>query len=472
MSIRPATALRFAALALLMALAFLIVCQLTVAAWLARENAQRAARWTRGETHWQWDFSHAESVVGKGSSGLTNARFARDGLHAIAPKDGAIDLSLPLRGERIDIAAIGRIALALEASDAARVMLLVQRGAARPAWVETWVETGSHDMGLAPSRMGDAPAEGLQLRIDTAPGARVVLHRLSLLPASHVPPAAIEATDAATPERLLAFRDRVRMQSPSAQVHAPAPWRWPAQALAHGLPSAPWLLWLGLAATLIAAASALRRRLRAEEAASPHRAALELGVVLLPCVALLLAGWPAREANLVATLAFACAGVSLFLWPVPQPAWRWFGNAAAWREAMLATALVWLLLAPLLWLPDAAGTPSRSPERYWRYPLWALLQQAALLIAIAPRTLLISRNRTGAAALLAGLAFALLHLPNFALMLATAAGGTLWAALGFRHRALLPLAASHAVLGLWLTQIAPAWLLRSVEVGGRFLMAE
>ena len=53
----------------------------------------------------------------------------------------------------------------------------------------------------------------------------------------------------------------------------------------------------------------------------------------------------------------------------------------------------------------------------------------------------------------------------------TCAGGTAWAWLGWRHRVLLPLAASHAALGLWLTQIAPTWLLRSAEIGGRFLMA-
>ena len=469
---RLTTALRFTALALLAALAFLIVCQLAVATWLARENTWREALWARGETHWRWDFSQASNIVGKGSSGLANASFKQDGLHAIAPEDGAIGLSLALRGERIDVPAIGQVTLTLETSGAARVVLLVQRGATQPVWVETRIEAGSHELELTPAPTGDAPTESLQLQIYTTAGGRVVLHRLALHPVSHAPPKTIEATDAPTPERLLAFRDHVRLQSPSAPVIAPAPWQWPAQTLARGLPSASWLPWFSLVAALIAVAFALHRRLHAAEASSPRRAMLELCVALLPCAVLLLAGWPAREANFVAMLAFVCAGVSLFLWPVPQPTWRWFGNAIAWRDAMLATILIALLLTPLSWLPDAAATPSRSPERFWRYPLWALLQQAMLLIAIAPRCLLIARSHAPNAALLAGLAFALLHLPNFALMLATAAGGTLWAMLGFRHRALLPLATSHAILGLWLTHIAPAWLLRSAEVGGRFLMGE
>lgn len=460
------------ALVLLAALAFFIVCQLTVATWLVRENISREAAWTRGETHWQWDFSRADNIVGKGSTGLANVRFEQDGLYAIAPEVGTIDLSLPLRGELVDTTVIGKIALSLETSAPARVMLLVQRGATRPEWLNTRIESGAHDLQLPLLQTGDAPATGLQLHIETAPESGVVLHRLALLPAMGASPMAIEATDAATPERLLAFRDQARKQFPAALVQPPAPWLAPAQALARRLPSASWLPWSCLVVSLIAMASAVRRRLRATEPTSPRRAALELCMGLLPCVVLLLAGWPARDANLVATLAFACAGASLFLWPVPQSAWRWLGDAAAWRDAMLATALIALLLAPLLWLPDVGDPPSRSPDRYWRYPLWALLQQAMLLIAIVPRALPVSRNRAGIAALLAGLGFALLHLPNFTLMLATTAGGALWAALGLRHRALLPLAASHTALGLWLTQISPTWLLRSAEVGGRFLMGE
>ena len=74
------------------------------------------------------------------------------------------------------------------------------------------------------------------------------------------------------------------------------------------------------------------------------------------------------------------------------------------------------------------------------------------------------------AALAAGAGFGLLHLPNLSLMRATFVGGTAWAWLGQKHRALLPLAASHVVLGLAWLWLAPTWLLRSAEIGGRFLM--
>ena len=63
-----------------------------------------------------------------------------------------------------------------------------------------------------------------------------------------------------------------------------------------------------------------------------------------------------------------------------------------------------------------------------------------------------------------------LHLPNFALMVFTFAAGSAWARSGLRHGALLPLALSHWLLGTLVVLSAPAWLLRSAEIGARFLL--
>lgn len=119
---------------------------------------------------------------------------------------------------------------------------------------------------------------------------------------------------------------------------------------------------------------------------------------------------------------------------------------------------------------DGFSPRALAPDKAWQYPLWALLQQWILMHGIAPRT----QNASGSAwlgALLAGALFGLLHAPNFALMIATFAAGTVWAALGYRHRALLPLVAVHVFTGLALLWAAPTWLLRSAEIGGRYLMA-
>jgi membrane protease YdiL (CAAX protease family) len=106
---------------------------------------------------------------------------------------------------------------------------------------------------------------------------------------------------------------------------------------------------------------------------------------------------------------------------------------------------------------------------YWRYPLWALVQQWILLRAIAPRMRALFGSEI-ASGIAVGALFGLLHVPNFGLMVATFAAGSAWAVLGYRHRALLPLAVSHVALGLTLFAISPPWLLRSAEIGVRFLM--
>ncbi len=477
MSSRLPSTLKFTVLALLAALAFYLVCQFTVAAWIARENQHRAALRAEGRTPWEWDFSNPESIVAPGSEGYSEPRFSQEGLSLQAPADGAVDLSLALRGDYIDIAAVDYIELELATDAKSCVTLLPHRGMTRPAWVEHWVEAGAHTLQVPTSHIGAEPAEGLQLRIDTAPGTKLHFTRLALR-TSPATATFTTATDAATPERLLAFRDDVLRQSPSTLVQAPAPWQVPARALAKAqwLESVALLLpFACLLATLLALQLA-HARLKQNNALSPRRAALELALVVLPCIALLLAGWPQRGANHpLAMLAFIFAMVS-WLAPVPrlasQAPMRWIGDAAAWRDALFATLAAVVLFAPLYLLPDGDHIASRSEDRFWRYPLWALLQQGLLLFAIAPRCLHITRGNALAAAALSGVVFALLHLPNFALMLATLAGGMLWAMLGYKHRALLPLAVSHAALGLWITHAAPHWLLRSAEVGGRFLMAQ
>jgi len=472
---RFASTVKLAAPTALAALGFYAICQLTVATWIARDNAWRDALRAEGRTPWEWTFSDPESIVARGSVGLSSPHFAEDGLHLRVPDDGAVDLSLALRGEHIDVAAVDRLELELSVSESARVMLVPQRGTERPAWVEKRIDAGSHALSFSPQPMGDAPAEGLQLRIDTVPGAELHFSRLALrtTPASSTPMQAAAPLEASTPEILLAHLDAQRARAPSSRIELPSPWRWPSEALARALPAATWLPAICAAFSLALVAIALHRRRRGHATNTARRAALEAFASLLPCVVLLLAGWPMRGTNPpLAMLAFLGAIAALPIAPVAQPPWRGFGDARAWRDALLATLVAALLLAPLALLPDGDHVASRSGDRFWRYPLWALIQQFLLLVAIAPRCLLIAKGKVTTAAWLTGIAFALLHLPNFALVLATLSGGMLWAILGFRHRALLPLAASHAVLGLWLTQIAPTWLLRSAEVGGRFLMAQ
>ncbi len=96
--------------------------------------------------------------------------------------------------------------------------------------------------------------------------------------------------------------------------------------------------------------------------------------------------------------------------------------------------------------------------------LWGLMQQYALQ-AIVNRRLQEICGRGAASILGVALVFSLLHLPNFWLMIATFAGGILWAAVYQKAPNLYVLAFSHAIMTSVLAgSLSPA-LLHGLRVG-------
>ncbi len=79
------------------------------------------------------------------------------------------------------------------------------------------------------------------------------------------------------------------------------------------------------------------------------------------------------------------------------------------------------------------------------YLLWGLLQQYLFQYYLLGR-LLVLMPVVGAV-LCTGLAFALLHFPHVDTMAVTLVAGIVWTAIYYRYRVLVPLAASHAILG-------------------------
>ncbi len=470
-----------AALALVLA-GFWFVSQLTVATWLAREAGQRQADWSQGLSPWRWDFRDPSSVVRHGSHGLDAATLTPDGLDITLPDDGVASLSLNLRGAQVDAGAVRRVHIEANGDAPLRMMLLAGADGAISTWIDVahapgWRAQDADLPALDALRPGALPPlQALHLRIESAPGARLRLHRLELRALPCTAPACpghrLAAPPFATPERLLAHRDRALAQWPALAIEAGG-WFGAAGRGLAGLVQPLPALWRGLpgaAALLILFALARRRAARRMQPEAFFHPCIELALALGLPLALLLAGWPARETPAAVTLAFAGSLLALALFPIREPVrWRWLGDRHAWAAALIFTALAVLMTAPLGAIDGGTAT-ARDPSRILRYPLWALLQQGLLLAAIAPRLRqLVPDERL--AALACGTVFGLLHAPNLALMIFTLIGGTAWAWLGWRHRALLPLAASHAVLGLWLTHIAPTWLLRSAEIGARYLMA-
>ncbi len=469
------------ALALVLA-GFWLVSQLTVATWLAREADQRQAGWAQGLSPWHWDFSDPASVVRPGSHGLANSALALQGLDITLPDDGTASLSLNLRDQQVDAGAVQQAHIAVDSNAPFRLILLAGANGELSRWAELALDTGKYttDIDLqTPETTGSklrTHVQSLHLRIESAPDAQLRLHRLGLRahPCANpaCPDSRLTAPPSATPERLLAHRDRILADRPALSVEAGGWIGAAGRGIAARVPALPlvWRWLPGAVALIVLFAFARRREARHSQPKHFFHPNTELALTLGLPLALLLAGWPARETPLAITLSFAGCLLALALFPLHNPVrWRWFGDRRAWTAALAFTALAALLTAPLGALDGGIET-ARDPSRFLRYPLWALAQQWLLLAAIAPRLRQLTADER-LAALACGTVFGLLHAPNFALMAFTFAGGTAWAWLGWRHRALLPLAASHAALGLWLTHIAPTWLLRSAEIGGRYLMA-
>lgn len=110
-------------------------------------------------------------------------------------------------------------------------------------------------------------------------------------------------------------------------------------------------------------------------------------------------------------------------------------------------------------------------ETFWGriawLPLWGLLQQYVLQGFINRRAQTLLRPGWSSI-LLVAMIFALLHLPNLWLSLATFAGGLLWAYVYQRAPNLPALALSHALMSILLASVVPLTTLHSLRVGIKY----
>jgi hypothetical protein len=478
----------FAVFALL--LGFWAVSWTSVAALLQEASADRLARWSGGLALHEWQFAHPAALVLPGSTGLDSNRSDSESLVGTIP-DGNADLSLNLREQRLDLAVLDRAEVQIQVAADARISLLAQ--------ARTEPDVAIIEIGTAALKPGesiatialkpglDATATALRLHVETAPETRLTLHALRLFPVPGLGPRACPLGDDAAAcamrvpivtsplftsvESLLHWRDALLRARPEAIVQVRSPLPAPARAIElTRRVLAGNVGWFLMALPILTLALSLR----GARERTPLRACGELIGVFGPWLVLQWAGIdPDWQSSGPAFLAYWCALVAAILLRDPTPDWSFAGRSEAWRAtlplALIGTGVI--LASAGANALDNEGFEWRRIETdmFWRYPLWALLQQWILMRAIAPRVGAMCQSRT-AAALAVGALFGLLHLPNFGLMVATLAAGSAWAWLGFRHRALLPLAVSHVLLGLALFAVAPPWLLRSAEIGARFLM--
>jgi membrane protease YdiL (CAAX protease family) len=98
---------------------------------------------------------------------------------------------------------------------------------------------------------------------------------------------------------------------------------------------------------------------------------------------------------------------------------------------------------------------------------WALLQQYALQ-AIINRQAQIVWGQGFRSIAVVGLIFSMLHIPNAVLMVATLAGGMIWAYVYQRAPNLFALALSHSIMTVALVWALPPSLLHSLRVGAGY----
>lgn len=495
---RPGARLRAALLLAAFAVAAWLLAQGSTLLWQAAGAGQLGQRVASGQPLYAWDFAEASAIVAPGSEGLAGAQHQSGGLH---PADGAavVDLSLQLDGRPVAGQAYSAATLGLRTAAPARVLLLAPDGDGGIAVVANrTVDAGEHsvDLALAPFARAagwlrlrierDTPGQLVlrslsltQPRCEPVPGAQATQAGVGLLPAECIAGAILQLPPQETPEAFLQARDTLLALAPATVAGAavPQPLATAAQALRatwfHGIALLAAVLVLGwsLWARRIAQRPDSRAAARGKPVDAPAGRAHQLAILLAIPLALLLSGQPDRHDQPLVLLALLTSFAAALLHPGGRRDWHWLGDRAAWAAAARLTLAGAVLIGVVALVGGLAGEPAGNwrAARLPRYLAWALLQQALLLVVIMPRLAPAGRDPRIAASCAGGL-FALLHLPNFGLMLATLLAGTAWASQGHRHGALLPLALSHALLGTLLAWATTPWLLRSAEVGGRFLM--
>lgn len=431
-------------------------------AWRTAVEQQALAR---GESAVALDFTDLGSLIGEQAEGATRVRADSSGLELVLGAAG-VNAGLNFRGRVLDTALYPELRLVLDSGAPAELTLIRQAPDGR-SWVATQplpLAQGLNPLKLTLPDTGWKPLEErAAAALDSTPPARISVLRFYLAGKTGT---AIRLREArfyvgsarlplhslkpwlARPEHWLAQMDAVQAQSPSTLVQPPG---YPARPL-----DPRW--WRLAQAGVAALCCGLALLLLWPRGPVALRAAGFWSLCAFPVLALWIGDNPAP-----ALLGFLVGALVLGLrrLPPPPPA---TGPMRAWALSLSATTIVF---APLLLLGSEATGEALHPRNLWVYPLWALLQQAAL------QRVLYSRLRRvmwqPAAAWTGALAFALWHAPNLGLMLLTLIGGRLWCELYERSGRLLPVACSHALLGfaalLWL----PTDWLRSAEVSSRFL---
>jgi membrane protease YdiL (CAAX protease family) len=148
--------------------------------------------------------------------------------------------------------------------------------------------------------------------------------------------------------------------------------------------------------------------------------------------------------------------------------WRLDNFWQAARVLLLPMLAAGLIIVGIGWLSKSLRYDGAQMLEYavW-LPLWGLMQQYVLQGFVNRRAQMLY-GPGWRSVLLVALIFALLHLPNPWLALATFTGGIIWANVYQRAPNLIALALSHALMSMLLAFSLPASTINSLRVGIKY----
>ena len=419
--------------------ALLAYCALSwsqLAVWLEGESNRQLEQWEHG---WRWDFSYPESLVGGSPRDLASS-LSKDGLQIDAVNPNGY-IALNFSGRRLDSNRFQH--LVADASRSFRAHLYfretlahseirgdvqIQPGQSVPLDTVTWSDASLH-----PAQWGGQTGRVSSLRVHLVDSGALLLRDIKIAPASEQtdPPVVGIEGWRWTPELALVDIAYQLSQKPSAspEVSIPA-WTFPVTLI------------------LIAAMVVVAYRRR------PMTVGLILSLMGYCCA-------PWIELRWFSLIIFCILALIGTVRHRTSPAAHPTSSRSAFG-ALIPVLFIFLALIAGLWVASGNHVDGLDALRKLAvYLPWALIQQLIL-------TRVLLDDGDSRSPVLSGIAFGLMHAPNFALMVFTLILGCVCALHYARHRRLLPLVILHAGSGTALLLTAPHWILANGDIGWRY----
>jgi hypothetical protein len=504
--------MRALGVALLAALIAWLIAQLALDHFLVAQGQHEIARVARGESRISFEFEQSRDLISGSVEGVDVLEWSNGEMRGHLPAGGA-NLRLNLRGLQLDGRRFDRLLARIEASAPATLTLIFDEpgqllqmkrdiqlaagwnlidlalddaawtpnagGPQRTRWGGTSGLVGEFRLYLGGPQPLHFALDYLRFAAATAPttttttavewiGAAEARARIASgslqRGAAQARMGVLLPLGMDTPERMLALRDSVRAID-AESLFWPS-WRalpGPAQA-ADVAPPSGWAP--GWAAVIIYTLAAGLLRWRARRLSPRLAAALELSIGHAPLLMLSL-GLGLAEQPAPTTLALMAAVLAFQVSGVRASGTSFAGSAPAWNSGLRFTAIAATGLATIALLSGHWLLP--GSQRLLLYIPFVALQQALLLGFLWPRA---GTLTTKHAQPLTAVLFAIAHAPNFALMCLSLLAAWGWLGLYQRHRAWLPVLASHYVLGVLAITALPPDILYSAEVGLRYFQVQ